>query len=86
MIRLEMELRVDGKRVSSDQWAEAMTRKVKEIAFQKFREKVEAVRCPEHGSTPRFDKEQAAGTHETSLSFACCCEGLRAAALEAVKK
>jgi hypothetical protein len=85
MIRFDVELKVDGQRVSPDQWADALSRKVTQAAFQKVRSKVEGVRCPDHGSTPSFSEDQAAGNQE-SVTFACCCEKLKKAALEALKK
>lgn len=77
MFKIDVVYRVNRRRVSGDQWVDAIARDAKGAVLKELRRRVEALRCHEHSATPRL-KHQAPSSTNAMLSYEFCCEALKA--------
>lgn len=81
---MPMEWRFDGLKVTTQQFADSLEKKLRDTGAKALRERVMELRCEEHGGTADFDTSNSQAD-SVRLEFQCCCDALKMKIIESLK-
>jgi hypothetical protein len=82
---VEIKFKVNGREVSPDELADALSQRVFEHVKQSVTKRLSGIRCPKHGAEARVDVE-GSGLENLKWKVSGCCDKLREEAQRALSK
>lgn len=82
-MRFELEYALNGRRVSQRQFLDGMQQEARNMAVRAATERIESVRCRQHGQRARATLKSQRGDR-LEFSITGCCDHLVAAAQRAI--